>query len=142
MAVETEALARLLALLDRLCDEHPDLREAALARRRVEALLGAPTQKTRPDTRAEELADLRRVPLGNALFTRDGFEAEFGPPELAGAPRLVSLEGEGPANTCVYCDGERFTVETYATDRPGTHVRFWWCHACGLGHAVSWGALD
>ena len=92
--------------------------------------------------RAEELSDLRRIPLGNALFTRDSFESEYGAPIRVGVPEAVALTVDDPAERCIYCDGGRFTVETYATDRARTQVRFWWCRSCGLGRAVSWGALE
>jgi predicted phosphoribosyltransferase len=90
--------------------------------------------------RQQELADLRHVPLGNALFTRDSFEAEYGPPVLVGPSVPIDPARLDPAWRCIYCDGDRLTAETYATDLPDVTVRFWWCEGCGLGHAVSWGA--
>lgn len=92
--------------------------------------------------RQQELADLRLVPLGNALFTRDSFEAAYGAPVLVKAPEHVDLRGREPGWRCIYCDGDRFTAEICATDHPEVHVEFWWCDRCQLGHAVRWGATD
>lgn len=92
--------------------------------------------------RQQELADLRLVPLGNALFTRDSFGAAYGPPIVLRAPEHVDLHGHEPGWRCIYCDGDRFMAETYATDHPDVHVEFWWCDHCGLGHAVRWGATS
>jgi hypothetical protein len=94
----------------------------------------------RPDVRRQELRALRDVPLGNALFTRDSFEAEYGPAEFVSAPTRIDLGGADPTASCIYCDGDRFVAETYATDTDGVHVEFRWCEGCGLGHAVAWGA--
>jgi hypothetical protein len=106
------------------------------------ALAERPIAGWREQVRGEELAALRQVPLGNALFTRASFEAEYGLPELIGAPQDIDLGDGHPEHRCIYCEGRRFRVETYATDRPGIQLRFWWCHGCGLGHAVAWGHLD
>jgi hypothetical protein len=86
--------------------------------------------------RAQELAALRAVPLGNALFTRESFEAEYGVPELVAGPEAIDLHGRDPAEWCIYCDGDRFVTEAYATDDPRVRVWFRWCQGCGLGHAV------
>jgi putative phosphoribosyl transferase len=90
---------------------------------------------------SQELADLRGVPLGNAMFTRDSFEAAYGRPRLVGMAETIDLAGQDAAWRCIYCDGGRFTGETYATDVPEILVRFWWCDGCGLGRAVSWGGV-
>jgi hypothetical protein len=139
--MRTSEITTLLGLLDRVADEHPQATAVPQLRNHLARLLGGAGQPPPDRARAEELADLRRAPLGNALFTRASFEAEYGPPELVGAAEEVDLAGGAPAERCIYCEGERFSVETYATDRQAISVRFWWCHGCGLGHAVSWGSL-
>jgi hypothetical protein len=101
-----------------------------------------PPVRLASNVRAQALADLRLVPLGNALFTRESFEAIYGSPVVVGAPEHIDLRGREPGWRCLYCDADRFTTETYATDRPEVNVEFWWCELCELGHAVSWGAAD
>jgi hypothetical protein len=108
---------------------------------RVGDTVSQDASRTTSQVRRQELAALRFVPLGNALFTRESFEAEYGPPELVAGPEPIDLRGQDPADKCIYCDGDRFVVETYATDDPAVQVRFWWCLQCGLGHAVTWGSL-
>ena len=134
-------LTTLVELLDRFSDDFPDVADVPRVRAQVAKMLDGADRGPCEPVRAQELADLRRTPLGNALFTRDSFETEYGHPELIGETREIDLAGADPADMCIYCNGERFTLETYATDRTGTSVRFWWCHRCGLGRAVSWGAL-
>lgn len=139
--MRTAELDALQELLERFGEEHPEVSGAQRLCEQVGRILEDGARRPLEHSRAAELADLRRAPLGNALFTRDSFEAEYGPAELVGEAEEVDLAGRAPGDRCIYCDGERATVETYATDRPGTQVRFWWCHGCGLGRAVSWGAL-
>jgi arginine deiminase len=137
-------LEGLRSTLERLAEMYPDIEETDHLQRLVSRIVEETSQprNVRCVARAHELADLRRIPLGNALFTRDSFESEYGEPVSIQAPETVDLGGQDDAARCIYCDGDRFTAETYATDRAHTHVRFWWCGGCGLGRAVSWGSLD
>ena len=65
-------------------------------RRQVVAQAQREGASWRDRARAEELAGLRQVPLGNALFTRASFEAEYGPPGLVGDRQDVDLGGTHP----------------------------------------------
>jgi hypothetical protein len=137
-------IADLRSALDRFAHERPEVGGVERLRETITTVLEEERagRDIREVARADELSDLRHVPLGNALFTRDSFESEYGEPIRVGAPETVDLSGRDPASSCIYCDGERFTVETYATDRANIRLRFWWCADCRLGRAVSWGELD
>jgi hypothetical protein len=67
--------------------------------------------------------------------------AEFGIPVVVAGPEPVELARDDvEADACPYCQGEQFIRETYATDRRGVRVVFWWCQAVGWG-AVQAGVL-